>query len=466
MHMAAYITDLIAILGPDQVLTDPTRLELSRDYAKNFNPDSSCVVWPQSTEQVVEVMNLAHKRGFNIVPSGGRTGLCGGATATAGEVVLSLQKMNKILSVNRINKTLHCQAGAITKNVQIKAEENGLYFPIDFASSGSSQIGGNIATNAGGIKVIRYGLMRDWVQGLEVVLPSGEILNLKNECIKNNTGYDLKQLFIGSEGTLGVITECLLNLTYAPKNLTVALFAVETLKQVTDLFAACGEHRIPLTAYEFFSDLASEKVNEHTGQRPPFKSPFTVLVEYESETSESEDLFEKFVEVVSTEGLIQDGLVASSSEQAKHFWALRENISESLSQVAVVHKNDISLPISQIASFCEKLQSTLDSQFPGVNVVLFGHIGDGNLHVNFLKPEGKSKEDFFAEAAIADSKMFDLVRNYGGSISAEHGIGLTKREHLGFSRSSLEISIMRDIKKIFDPRGILNPGKIFRTLPQ
>ncbi len=451
------------ILGDAAVISDESRLDYAKDYTKQFTPNTLAALFPQTTDQVSEILKYCSAQKIQVVPSGGRTGLCGGANALNGEVILSLQKMSKIFSIDKVNQTIHCQAGTVTKTIQIAAEEAGFYFPVDFASSGSSQIGGNVATNAGGIKVIRYGLMREWVQGLEVVLANGDVLNLKNECVKNNTGYDLKQLFVGSEGTLGVITECILKLTAPPQELQVSLFALDSIHHVTELFAAANEFKLPLSAYEFFTQEAYLRVHEHTHKNLPFaaSSSHYVLVEIEKTHESDVEKFEKFVEAVSERGIILDGVIASNSQQASDFWALRENISESLSQTSVVHKNDISLPISQIDAFCIELEKTLKTNFPGVEVVLFGHIGDGNLHVNFVKPKELSKEEFFTLAHKADPKMFDLVKKYGGSISAEHGIGLTKKDFLSYTRSPAEISLMKQIKAVFDPQGLINPGKIF-----
>lgn len=454
--------ELSAIIGKDSVISDSQKDHFALDYTRKFKPHTQAAVFPKSTLEVSEVLKFCSKNKIAVVPSGGRTGLCGGAVATNGEIILSLLKMNKIFEVNKTDMTMHCQAGAITKDVQKSAEKNGLYFPVDFASSGSSQIGGNIATNAGGIKVIRYGLMRQWVAGLEVVLADGRILNMKNACIKNNTGYDLKHLFIGSEGTLGIITECVIKLSTTPPPLTTSLYALENLENVTELFLL-AQKSLSLSAYEFFTLEALEKVKTYMKVASPFNQSYShyVLIESENRNPDDESGLEKFVEAAIEKELIKDGLIAQSTQQALDFWGLRENISESLSQLAVNHKNDISLPVSKITEFCSELKTLVEKNYKGFEVIIFGHIGDGNLHVNYLKPENMSKEDFFKHAASADLKMFEMVQKFEGSISAEHGIGLTKKDFLHFTRSTDEIAIMKSIKKVFDPLNIMNPGKVF-----
>ncbi|MBK9295206.1 MAG: FAD-binding oxidoreductase [Oligoflexia bacterium] len=451
--------ELCAIIGKDSVILDAQKDHFALDYTRKFSPKTIAAVFPKSTNEVSEILKFCSKNKIAVVPSGGRTGLSGGAVAANGEIILSLAKMNQIFELSLLDQTLHCQAGVVTKEIQKKALDFDLYFPVDFASVGSSQIGGNIATNAGGIKVIRYGLMRQWVAGLQVVLASGEILDLKNTCIKNNTGYDLKQLFIGSEGTLGVITECIVKLTTPPPELLTSLYALNSLENVVELFKL-AKSSLTLSAFEFFTQKALEKVKTYMKLKSPFEKDHSHYVVLESDAKESSNL-EKFVEHAFNKGLIVDGLIAQSSTQAQEFWGLRENISESLSQLAVVHKNDISIPISKISQFSFELNKLIEKNYPGIEVIVFGHIGDGNLHINYLKPEKLSKEDFFKQAQHADLKMFELVKSFQGSISAEHGIGLTKKDFLHFTKSENEISYMKQIKKVFDPQNIMNQGKVF-----
>jgi FAD/FMN-containing dehydrogenase len=451
------------LLGKENVLSDSEKMDYGKDWTKKFQPNPLLALFPSSTIEVQAIMKHCFAHDLKVVPSGGRTGLSGGAMATELEVVVSTKKMGKIFEINKLERTLHCQAGAVTKDIQNASVKDGLYFPVDFASSGSSHIGGNIATNAGGIKVIKYGLIREWVQGLKIVLADGALLNLDNRCLKNNTGYDLKHLFVGSEGTLGIITECLLKLTSPPTELLVSLFALKTLSDVTKLFELAKSMKLNLTAYEFFTQNGLDRVREHTKLKSPFSEnhPYYALVEIDK-TSENElEKLETFVAETMENHLMVDGVISQSAQQTQDIWALRENISESITALSIVHKNDISLPLSNIANFCLELEEVIKINYPGIEVVLFGHIGDGNLHVNFLKPKDLSKVDFFDHAQKADQHLFSLVKKYGGSISAEHGVGLLKKDFLHFTRTPEEILVMANIKKLLDPKGILNPGKLF-----
>lgn len=459
--MKSHVEAFNSIVGPDHVITDDQKMALGKDWTKAYAPNPLLIVQPSTTEEVSRILKYCNDQGLKVVPSGGRTGLSGGAVATNQEVVVSATRMRKIFGINKIEKTIHCQAGVVTKDLQKAAWDSGLYFPVDFASSGSSHIAGNVATNAGGIKVVRYGLIREWVSGMKVVLADGTILDLLNPCVKNNTGYDLKHLFVGSEGTLGFITEVRMGLTVQPGNLTVSLFALENLENVTFLFSLAQEMKLPIMAYEFFTETCRKLVEEHTHLKPPFSTahPFYALLEVEKV---SDDQLQSFVEAAFEKGLITDGVMAQSSQQASDFWGMRENIAESITALTTAHKNDISLPLSHITEFCHDLQATIDSEYKGFEVANFGHIGDGNLHVNFIKPEGMSKDDFYQKhTKKADLAMFNLVKKYHGSISAEHGVGLVKKDFLHFTRSPEELHAMKAIKLALDPKNTLNPGKVF-----
>jgi len=457
------IAELKTIVGSENVSTDQNDLNTyGVDWTKAFTPKPSAVVFPQSTQQVMALMKFASKEKIPVVPSGGRTGLSGGAVATQGEIVLSLQKMNRIFEVNTTANTLRCEAGVVTETIQKACEEKGKYFPIDFASKGSSHIGGNIATNAGGVKVVRYGLTREWVLGLTVITAQGERLDLNGALIKNNTGYDLRQLFIGSEGTLGIITECILKITEPPKGLIVELFALESIDAILGLFALAREKGIVLTAYEFFGQFEMDLVARNRGLKSPFqgKHPFYALMEMEQCGEGPQKLLDGLIEAAFEKGLIVDGVQAQTSAQASEIWSFREGIAEAVSAYAVPHKNDISLPVMKIPAFMKEFKTLCQKIYPGFEIALFGHIGDGNIHVNVMKPKDMDSRQFFKHAHEADSETYALVQKFGGSISAEHGIGLTKKDFLHFSRSAEELHYMRLIKKAFDPQGILNPGKI------
>ncbi|HWE28895.1 MAG TPA: FAD-binding oxidoreductase, partial [Polyangia bacterium] len=329
---------------------------------------------------------------------------------------------------------------------------------VDFASKGSSTVGGNIATNAGGVRVIRYGLTRQWVLGLEVVLAGGEVLQLNGSLEKNNTGLDLRQLFIGSEGTLGVITEATLKLARLPRKTDVMLFAVADLAAVLALFRVAKAAPFTLAAFEFFTDRCMNRLLRHRQLRLPFAAPSTHYVLIEAEAAPD---LEPWLGELAEGGLILDGTLAQSAQQAAELWALREGISESLSATGLPHKNDIALPIARLEAFCGEFEAVFAREYPGWEICLFGHIGDGNIHVNVMKPDALDVADFRARTQAADKDMFTLVRKYHGSISAEHGIGLLKKPYLGYSRSADELGVLRAVKHALDPHGILNPGKIF-----
>ncbi len=458
--MQAFLDALARDFPADFSSKDPAELlAYGKDWTKVFTPAPSLLVRPRSTAEVAAFLKLASAHGKQVVPSGGRTGLAGGAVARNGEIVLSLERMRTIHPVDPLALTVRVEAGAITEVVHAACAEHGLFWPVDFASKGSSQVGGNIATNAGGVRVIRYGLTRQWVLGLTVVTMAGEVMELNGALEKNNTGVDLRQLFIGSEGILGVVTEATLKLTRLPSKVDVFLFALDSLQGVLKLFEEARRGPFTIMAYEFFTDACSKRLEKHRGLRPPFeKSPsHSVLLEVEDAKEGALDawlaqLFEK--------GLVLDGTLAADVGQQKTLWTLREGISESLSATGMPHKNDIALPIVELSSFCGELESLLASRYPDWELCLFGHIGDGNLHVNIMKPEGLGKDEFLARTHDVDRDMFELVRSHRGSISAEHGIGLLKRDWLSYTRSPLEIALMRQIKSALDPKGLLNPGKV------
>ncbi|MGD0526089.1 MAG: FAD-binding oxidoreductase [Polyangiaceae bacterium] len=435
-------------------------VEYGRDWTRVVEPAPCAVAFPRSTEEVARVVRLSGEHGVAVVPSGGRTGLAGGAVAGKGELVLSLAKMRAMHPVDGVGGTVRVQAGAVTQAVHEHCAPHGLTWPVDFASKGSSTVGGNIATNAGGVKVIRWGLTRQWVLGLQVVLASGEVLDGASALEKNNTGLDLRQLFIGTEGTLGVVTEATLKLARLPRHLDVLLFAVDDLPGVVRLFREVRSSPFALSAYEMFTAACLARVLAHRKLRDPLDAPASHYVLVELEDAEDAAL-EAWVQTLFERSLVKDGTLAQSSTEARDLWALRESISESLSATGFPHKNDIALPIAALEAFCAALGALFARRYPGWEVCLFGHIGDGNLHVNVMKPDGDDKADFLARVKNADRDMFDLVKAHGGSVSAEHGIGLLKKPWLGWSRSGAEIAAMKAVKKALDPGGVLNPGKIF-----
>ncbi|MFN8791667.1 MAG: FAD-binding oxidoreductase [Bdellovibrionales bacterium] len=449
-------------LPSTHILTDPSSLQhYGKDWTTYFDIKASGILFPRNTEEVVKIVKWARAHKVALIPSGGRTGLSGAACATQGEVVVSFEKMNQILDFNPVDQTVVVEAGVITETLQKFAESKGLYYPVDFAARGSSQIGGNIATNAGGIKVVRYGMTRQWIAGLTAVAGTGEVLHLNNGLIKNATGYDLRQLFIGSEGTLGFVTEALIQLAPKPAPSRVLLLACQQLSDIMKVFQAFKEST-SLVAFEFFSAKALHYVQKstHLPDPLPSKSDYYIVTEVECPHDAEEEkvlgVFEKSLE----QGWIVDGAMAQSGKQATDFWRYREDISESLSPFSP-YKNDISVKISKVPDFMADMEGVFQKSYPTWEVIWFGHIGDGNLHINILRPQNMTKEEFVRECQKVDVKVFEAVSRHTGSISAEHGVGLTKKPFLSFTRSAAEIALMRGIKKVFDPDGILNPGKVF-----
>ncbi|NJK89736.1 MAG: FAD-binding oxidoreductase [Myxococcales bacterium] len=443
--------------------TDPGDLEAyGRDWTRVYSPAPSAVVFPRSAEDVMRLLPLVDRFGAAVVPSGGRTGLAGGAVATNGEIVVSLDKMRRLEDVDPIARTVRVEAGAVTRSVHEHAATEDLTWPVDFASAGSSQIGGNIATNAGGLKVVRYGPTRHWVLGLEVVTLDGQLLSLNGALEKNNTGVDLRQLYIGSEGTLGIITGATLKLERLPRDVRVALFAVSGLDDALELFRSV-RHRsgFDVMAFEFLTDECLQLVVARGHATSPFReaSPSYVLVELEAWASW--EPLDPWMEELFTSGLVTDGVLAESSQHSRALWTVREGISESLAKTGFVHKNDVALPISKLPLFVRDVEGLLAARYPEFRVFLFGHVGDGNLHINILKPDDWEVPRFLEVCHAADHALFSLVKHHRGSISAEHGIGLLKKPFLGFSREPGELELLRKLKRSLDPHNRLNPGKIF-----
>tara|TARA_B110001454_G_scaffold171291_1_gene162006 strand:+ start:34540 stop:35919 length:1380 start_codon:yes stop_codon:yes gene_type:complete len=450
-------------LDPSQIVTDPKELAVyGKDWTTYFDIHCQAVVFPKSHEDVVEIVRWANETKTALVPSGGRTGLSGGAVAAKNEVVVSFEKFNKIKTFDPLENTIVCDPGVITEEIQQWAEKHDLFYPVDFAARGSSHIGGNIATNAGGIKVLRYGLTRDWVTSLKVVTGAGQTLILNKSLVKNATGYDLRHLFIGSEGTLGFITESTIQLTRKAKKLQVVLLACESLDKVMAVFAHFNS-KLALTAFEMFSNIALKEVLEQKNLPAPFENeyPFYITCEIELNGSDTDEaLLGEVLEKAFENEYVVDGVIAQSDTQAKTFWRYREDISESLA-IHSPYKNDIAVRVSKVSPFVKELDQIVLASYPDWVVVWFGHIGDGNLHLNILRPEGMTKEIFVAECQKVDKKIFECIKKFEGSISAEHGVGLTKKPFLNYSRSAEEIQIFKSIKKIFDPNNIINPGKVF-----
>ena len=403
-----------------------------------------------------------------MVPQGGNTGLCGGATpdAAGGQIVLKLSRMNRVRAVDPVNNTITVEAGCILANLQQAAAAAGRLFPLSLAAEGSCEIGGNLSTNAGGTAVLRYGNARDLVLGLEVVLPDGQIWDGLRGLRKDNTGYDLKQLFIGAEGTLGVITAAVLKLYPQPQARATALVALEgpaaALRLLSHMQAVCGDR---LTGFELMSAFCLALVAKHfPATRLPFAQahPHYVLLELSDTTSNAgldAALHSALAEAVEA-GLALDAAVAASETQADALWALRENIPEAQVHEGKQIKHDVSVPISRIAEYIAVTDAELQRAFPGVRMVTFGHLGDGNLHYNVAPPVGGDEDAFMSRASDVSRMIYDSAARFSGSISAEHGLGQYKRDEILRYKSPLEMELMRRIKAALDPQGIMNPGKV------
>lgn len=459
---AVILEQLAAIVGEQRVKTDSESLQVwGKDWTKHFEPNPSVIVFPASTEEVQAIVKIANQHNLAITPSGGRTGLSAGAVATKGEIVISLDRMNKVVEYYPADRMVKIQAGMVTEQLQQYAEQQGLYYPVDFASAGSSQIGGNIGTNAGGIKVIQYGMTREWVLGLTVVTGKGDILHLNKGMIKNATGYALQHLFIGAEGTLGIVTEAEIKLARQPQDLKVLVLGTPDFASVMPILHAF-QQRIDLTAFEFFGELAMQKVLDAGHVSRPFETqcPFYVLLEFEGRFEAVVDDAMSIFEHCMEQGWMLDGVMSQTQTQAANLWRLREDISETIAPFTP-YKNDISVLITHVPAFIADIDAIVSQSYPDFEICWFGHIGDGNLHLNILKPANLTKDEFFDKCKGVNVQVFETVKKYNGSISAEHGVGMTKKDYLDYTRDPVEIGYLRELKKVFDPKGIMNPGKIF-----
>ncbi len=455
------LTALTEIVGEDWVKTDEESLQTyGKDWTKAYEVAPTAIVLPKTAEQVQAIVRLANEHQFAVVPSGGRTGLSGGAVASNGEVVIAFDRMNEILEFNAADRQVVCQPGVVTEQLQQFAEQQGLFYPVDFASSGSSQLGGNVATNAGGIKVIRYGMTRNWVAGMKVVTGTGELLNCNKGLAKNATGYDFRHLFIGSEGTLGLVVELTMTLASQPHDPTVLVLGIDNMADTMPVLQSF-QSKLELTAFEFFSEKALRHVIAEKGLPRPFESEtdYYALIEFENRSEQDMETAMSLFEHCLEQGWISDGTISQSLGQAQNLWRLREDISETISRFTP-YKNDISVKVSHVPQFLDEVDALVSEAYPDFEIIWFGHIGDGNVHLNILKPEDLPKEEFFSKCGKVSDLVFDVVQRHEGSVSAEHGVGLLKKPYLHYARSATEIEFMKAIKQVFDPHNILNPGKL------
>jgi FAD/FMN-containing dehydrogenase len=457
----ARLADLTARVPGLTLLTELADLiHYGRDWTRRWGAAPLAVALPANVAEVQAIVRWANDRKVALVPSGGRTGLSGGAVAARGELVLSLQRMNRVLAFDATDRLLTVEAGITLQAVHEAARGHGLLYPVDFAARGSCTIGGNVATNAGGIRVVRYGTTRDWIAGLTVVAGNGELLELNRGLIKNSSGYDLRQLMIGSEGTLGVIVGAMLQLSDPPPPAQTMLLALPHMDALMRVFGLM-RGALRLQAFEFFTDAALRHVLAHGAQRAlDGEHPYYVVAEYDAPEERDEQAALLVFEEGVREGWISDGAIAQSQAQAASLWRLREGITESLASRRP-YKNDIALRISAMPAFLHEMQALLAREYPQMEVVWFGHIGDGNLHINVLPPEAMEQGEFLAQCERVTRLLADTLERHGGSISAEHGIGLVKRAYLDSTRGPAEIALMRGVRQVFDPNAILNPGKLF-----
>ena len=477
------IARLRQIVGPTNVLThdDPTT-DLSAwevDWRKREHGKALAVVRPGSTEEVALVVKACATAGVSMVPQGGNTGMVVGSTpdATGTQVVLSLTRMNRIRRLDGTNLTITVDAGCVLQSIQQACEAQGYLFPLSLAAEGSCTIGGNLGTNAGGTQVVRYGNTRELCLGLEVVTAQGEVWNGLTGLRKDNTGYDLRHLFIGSEGTLGVITGAVMKLYPMPAAQLTAFAAVPSLEDAVALLGLAHKHLSSgLTGFEVMGQFALSLVVKHfPQQRVPFreKSPTVTgggaayCVVLEASDNESEDharsTFERLLEAAIDLGCVLDAVVAESTAQAKALWHIRESIPLAQAQEGLNIKHDISIAVSSIPAFVRETDAALEAAFPGARLVNYGHLGDGNLHYNVQAPLGTDAQAFLRDQEKpVNALVYDAVDRYAGSISAEHGIGSLKRDKLEQHKSPVALDLMRAIKQALDPHNLMNPGRVLR----
>ncbi|MEJ2575652.1 MAG: FAD-binding oxidoreductase [Gammaproteobacteria bacterium] len=457
--MSALLQKLQAIVGESGVLTGDALAQRACSYWDPSPLRAVALVRPRSTAEVSAVLNACHELNQPLVTHGGLTGCVEGTVVRPDQLVLSLERMNAIEEIDPVGRTAIVQAGVVLQHMQETAEEQGLYFPLDLGARGSCTIGGNIATNAGGINVIRYGMMRELVLGLEAVLADGTVVSSMNRMLKNNAGYDLKQLFIGSEGTLGVVTRAVLRLKEAPASDNSALVALDSFDAVTR-FLKFLERRLGghLSAYEVMWGDYYQAVTEPGYHRAPLPRnyPFYVVTEANGTEPEADEAqFMSALETAIEEGLVIDAVLPKSQTERDALWAIREEF-EAITEVQPSFLYDVSLPIKDMDAYIREVEAGLARRWPGGKCYVIGHIGDGNLHL-FVQP-GCGDHSLHAEA---DEEVYPPLLPYGGSVSAEHGIGLEKKGWLGSSRSEEELALMRRLKQSLDPKNLLNPGMVF-----
>jgi FAD/FMN-containing dehydrogenase len=466
------LNDVISeMLGPDGVLTDAVDVEpYLTDHRHLYRGRALTVAVPRSVEQISRLLAFCNDQQIGVVPHGGNTSYCGGATPdeSGQQVVLSLKRLNRIRCVDPLNYSLVAEAGCILQDVQRAADEAERFFPLSLGSEGTCQIGGNLSTNAGGTSVLRYGMMRELVLGLEVVLADGRVLSTLGALRKDNTGYDIKSMFLGAEGTLGVITAATLKLFSKVRAAATAFVAVKDVQAAVELLArlreASGDR---VSSFELIPRIGIELTTRHIpGVSDPLKHPYQwhVLCELTSSRG-TENLAELLTESLAAafeNNLVLDAVVAQNDREREALWKIRETIPEAQRLDGASLKHDISLPITSLSQFVEKAAQWVSANAPDARLVAYGHVGDGNLHFNLNQLPGTSSQAFLAREPHVRRAIHDMVHDFGGSFSAEHGIGRLKVDELERYASAVELDLMRSVKQALDPRGILNPGKVLR----
>lgn len=479
--MDHFITAMKQIVGDTHVITDSTTMQpYLQDYRGRFTGTGLAVIRPDTTEQVAAIVTLCAAHNIAIVPQGGNTGLVGGSIPYAqNEIVINLSRMNRVRDIDPANFTMTVEAGCVLSVIQQTAQDHHRYFPLRLASEGSCQIGGNIASNAGGILTLRYGNTRDLVLGLEAVLPDGTIWNGLRRLRKDNSGYDLKQLFIGSEGTLGIITAAVLKLYPDPGRRETCFAALHSLDDVIPLLNMMrAEFGDALQAFELIAKRGLEFALRYNPQcRSPVSTDaqWYVLTEIASNTQNSpqdgtqdgtqnSDTLRQALENMLGKALeqnhITDATIAQNDTQQQMFWTLRESVSDAQRYVGASIKHDISVPVSAIPDFIHKATARVNEMIAGVRPVIFGHVGDGNLHFNLTQPEHADAQEFLARWDEINHHVHNIVQSYGGSIAAEHGVGTFKRDEIASRKSAVEMDLMRKIKQALDPHSLMNPNKV------
>jgi len=461
------LTRLAALVGPQGWTREPPVMApYLTEWRDRWSGQTPMVVKPATTEEVARVVRLCAETDTAIVPQGGNTGLVGGQIPLGPEILLSLIRLNRIRHTDPLNNTVTVEAGCILATVQEQARALDRLFPLSLASEGSAQIGGLISTNAGGVSVVRYGAMRHQILGLEVVTPAGEIWNGLRALRKDNAGYDLKHLFIGAEGTLGVITAAVCRLVPRPKAVTTALAAVPDLERAVELLHAVQSFTgNAVSAFELLPRIGIEFALKHVpGARAPFSQPYDwqVLIELSSARRDAglQALLESSLDAAMNDGMIVDAVLAASHAQAAALWLLRECLSEVQKHEGASLKHDVSVPVSCLPAFIGRAGAAVGKALPGIRPVPFGHIGDGNVHFNLSQPIGVDPQEFLSHQRKISELVYDIVADLNGSISAEHGLGIAKRQTVLKYKSPLEMDMMRTVKAALDPQGIMNPGKV------